>query len=133
MSATVTMRSGDAVDNIRGVPGIGKKTASMLLTQFASLDHIYDQLDSVLKMKVRNAGFVVSQLRDHRDAAFLARQLTAIACDIPLESQWKALQRATADIDALNALYDGFGFGRLLRNQAERIAGKSLDSAAVYA
>lgn len=122
--------TGDAVDNIRGVPGIGKKTASLLLSHFASLDHLYEQLDSVLKMKVRNAGFVVSQLRDHREAAYLARQLTAIMCDAPIASPWNALQRAPADVAAINALFDGFGFGRMLRSQAERIAGKAPTTAA---
>jgi 5'-3' exonuclease len=117
--------TGDAVDNIRGVPGIGKKTASMLLSHYESLDHLYDNLDAVLKLKIRNAGFVVGQLRDHRDAAFLARQLTAIACDAPLQDL-ATLQRRLPNMQALNALYDTFGFGRLLRNQAERIDEKGL-------
>jgi len=117
--------TGDAVDNIRGVPGIGKKTASMLLSHYESLDHLYDNLDAVLKLKIRNVGFVVGQLRDHRDAAFLARQLTAIACDAPMQDL-AGLQRRLPDMQALNALYDTFGFGRLLRNQAERIGEKGL-------
>jgi 5'-3' exonuclease len=117
--------TGDAVDNIRGVPGIGKKTASMLLSHYESLDHLYDNLDAVLKLKIRNAGFVVGQLRDHRDAAYLARQLTSIACDAPMQDL-EALQRRLPNMQALNALYDTFGFGRLLRNQAERIGEKGL-------
>jgi 5'-3' exonuclease len=117
--------TGDAVDNIRGVPGIGKKTASMLLSHYESLDHLYDNLDAVLKLKIRNAGFVVGQLRDHRDAAYLARQLTSIACDAPMQDL-EALQRRLPNMQALNTLYDTFGFGRLLRNQAERIGEKGL-------
>jgi DNA polymerase I len=112
---------GDAVDNIRGVPGIGRKTASMLLRHFESLGHLYEDLDSVLKLKLRNAGFVVGQLRDHREAAFLARQLTAIECDMPLEFEPARLRRRPPDLAALNDLYDSVNFGRLLRNQAERI------------
>jgi hypothetical protein len=80
----------------------------------------------VLKLKLRNAGFVVGQLRDYRDAAFLARQLTVIACDAPLSQEPTQLQRRLPDMDALNALYDRLGFGRLLRNQAERIGAKGL-------
>jgi 5'-3' exonuclease len=117
--------TGDAVDNIRGVPGIGKKTASMLLSHYESLDHLYDNLDAVLQLKIRNVGFVVGQLRDHRDAAYLARQLTSIACDAPMQDL-TALQRRLPNMQALNALYDTFGFGRLLRNQAERIGEKGL-------
>ena len=77
--------TGDAVDNIPGVPGVGRKTASMLFHHFESLAHLYNDLDRVLKIKLRNAGFVCGQLRDYRDSAFLARQLTEIACDMPLD------------------------------------------------
>lgn len=112
---------GDAVDNIPGVPGVGRKTASMLFKHYESLPHLYDNLDSVLKLRMRNAGFVVSQLRDHRERAFLARQLTGISCDMPLEANWDGLARRPPDMTALNRFFDSVGFGRLLRNQAERI------------
>jgi 5'-3' exonuclease len=117
--------TGDVVDNIRGVPGIGKKTASLLLTHYESLEQIYDNLEAILKLKFRNAGFVVGQLRDYREAVFLARQLTIIACDAPLQELLN-LRRRAPDMAALNSLYDTLGFGRLLRNQAERIGEKGL-------
>lgn len=115
--------TGDAVDNIPGVPGIGRKTASLLFRHFESLTQIYDDLDRVLKLKLRNASFVAGQLRDYRESVLLARQLTAIACDMPLDADLHCLERHSPDLDALNAFYDTLGFGRLLRNQAERIAG----------
>jgi DNA polymerase I len=114
---------GDAVDNIPGVPGVGRKTASMLFHHFESLVHLYDDLDRVLTLKMRNAGFVAAQLRDHRESAFLARKLTEIACDMPLDVELTQLRRRPPDLAALNDFYDGVGFGRLLRNQAERLAG----------
>jgi DNA polymerase I len=114
--------TGDTVDNIPGVPGVGRKTASTLLEHFESLVHLYDDLDRVLELKLRNAGFVAGQLRDYRQSAFLARQLTGIACDMPLEVELPQLERRTPDLAALNDFYDSVGFGRLLRNQAERIA-----------
>jgi 5'-3' exonuclease len=113
---------GDAVDNIPGVPGVGRKTASMLFHHFESLVHLYADLDRVLKLKLRNAGFVAGQLRDHRESAFLARKLTEIACDMPLEAELCDLKRRPADLGAVNDFYDRVGFGRLLRNQAERLA-----------
>lgn len=113
---------GDAVDNIPGVPGVGRKTASTLFHHFESLTQLYEDLDRVLKIKIRNAGFVCGQLRDYRESAFLARQLTEIACDMPLDVDIAQLRRRPPDLNALNAFYDSVGFGRLLRNQAERIA-----------
>lgn len=112
---------GDAVDNIRGVPGIGRKTGSLLFRHFESLLHLYEDLDRVQTLKLRNAGFVAGQLRDYRDCALLARQLTTIACDMPLDVELDALTRRPPDLAALNDFYDSVGFGRLLRNQAERI------------
>jgi DNA polymerase-1 len=114
--------TGDAVDNIPGVPGVGRKTASMLFRHFESLVHLYDDLDRVLKLKLRNPGFVAGQLREHRESAFLARQLTGIACDMPLHVELNDLARRPPDFTRLNDLYDAAGFGRLLRNQAERVA-----------
>ena len=114
---------GDAVDNIPGVPGVGRKTASQLFHHFESLVHLYEDLDRVLQLKVRNAGFVIAQLREHRERAFLARKLTQIACDMPLDIELAQLKRRPPDLSALNAFYDRIGFGRLLRNQAERIVG----------
>jgi len=116
---------GDAVDNIPGVPGVGRKTASTLFYHFESLNHLYDDLDGVLKIKLRNAGFVCGQLRDHRESAFLARQLTEIACDMPIDVELTQLRRRPPDLGELNKLYDTVGFGRLLRNQAERITALS--------
>jgi|SRR5688500_4056260 5'-3' exonuclease len=112
---------GDAVDNIPGVPGIGRKTASFLFTHFESLQQLYDDLDRVLKLKLRNAEFVCAQLRDYRERAFLARQLTEIACNMPLDIGFDGLRRRSPDLAALQTLYDAVNFGPMLRMQAGRI------------
>jgi 5'-3' exonuclease len=124
---------GDAVDNIPGVPGVGRKTASLLFDHFESLQQLYDNLDGVLKLKMRNPGFVCGQLRDHRESAFLARKLTGIACDMPLDVKLSDLWRRQPNLTALDRLYDSVGFGRLLRNQAERIVAMRPNPAAIPA
>lgn len=113
---------GDAVDNIPGVPGLGSKSASTLFKHFESLMHLYDNLEQVNKLKLRNPSFVVSQLREHKDSALLARQLTAIKCDMPLEVELHALSRKSPDLSRLYEIYEAANFGQLLRHQAERIA-----------
>ena len=65
---------------------------------------------------------MVGQLRIIATSAFLARRLTGIACDMPLHVELDELRRRPPDLEALNRFYDTVGFGRLLRNQAERIA-----------
>src|SRR5919106_3110715 len=69
---------GDTSDNIPGVPGVGEKTASQLLQQFGSLDGIYEHLDEV-KGKLRD------RLAEHRESAFMSREVGRILCDLPVE------------------------------------------------
>lgn len=114
--------AGDSVDNIKGVPGVGKKTAMALLGHFGSLDNIYANLDKVHEVNVRGAAKLGERLEKHRDDALLARQLTGIACDAPITIPASGLAPAKPDLDALNALFDETGIGTALRRQAERIA-----------
>ncbi|HJP71197.1 MAG TPA: DNA polymerase I [Candidatus Limnocylindria bacterium] len=69
---------GDTSDNIPGVPGVGEKTASSLLQQFGTLDGIYDNLDQV-KGKMRD------RLAEHRESAFMSREIGRIVTDLPVE------------------------------------------------
>src|SRR5512137_3141898 len=109
---------GDAVDNIPGVPGVGRKTAQKLLKHFDTLPGVFDNLDAVPKLKFRGAAFVAESLREHREAAFLSQRLTQIACDMPLEAALDDLERGRPDLSTLDAFYDAQGFGRMLRDQA---------------
>lgn len=114
--------AGDAVDNIPGVPGVGKKTAGALLGHFGSLDDIYLNLDKVCEVEVRGAKTLGAKLETHKDAADLARRLTGIACDAPIDNAEEALQPGAPDLGAINNLYDEANIGGALRRQAERIS-----------
>jgi 5'-3' exonuclease len=113
---------GDSVDNIKGVPGVGPKTAAALMKEFASLEELYDNLDRVAEIPVRGASKLGAKLAEHREAAFLARRLTEIACDMPLEVERTALARRAPDVRALTEFFDRHNFGPMLRRQAERLA-----------
>jgi 5'-3' exonuclease len=114
--------AGDAVDNIKGVPGVGKKTAEALLKHFGSLEDIYANLDRIHEVNVRGAKALAGKLDTHRDAAFLARRLTGIACDAPIDDAETLMRRSPPKLGDINALFDEAGIGTALRRQAERIA-----------
>ena len=114
--------AGDSVDNIPGVPGVGKKTASALLAHFGTLDDIYANLDRIHEVPVRGAKTLGAKLDTHRDAAMLARQLTGIACDAPMDDPETNLRRSMPDLGAINALFDEANIGTALRRQAERVS-----------
>jgi len=115
--------AGDSVDNIPGVRGVGPKTATALLDHFDSLDDIYARLDEVAGVPVRGAGKLGARLAAHKEDALLSRKLSAIACDVPMDTSRESVLRQSPDLDSLSDLYDQADFGQALRRQAERIAG----------
>jgi 5'-3' exonuclease len=114
--------AGDAVDNIKGVPGVGKKTATVLLQHFGDLDEIYANLDRVHEVNVRGAKTLGTKLETHRDAAMLARRLTGIACDAPIDDVELGMQPSAPRLGEINALFDEAGIGMALRRQMERVS-----------
>jgi 5'-3' exonuclease len=114
--------AGDAVDNIKGVPGVGKKTAAALLQHFGSLEKVYDNLDKVHEVNVRGAKTLGDKLDTHKDAAMLARQLTGLACDAEFDRPDSGLRPGAADLGDINALFDEAGIGQALRRQAQRVS-----------
>lgn len=114
--------AGDSVDNIKGVPGVGRKTAMALLQHFGSMENVYNSLDSVHEVNVRGAKTLGRKLATHRDDAELARKLTGIACDVPIEQAETGLRPVAPDLGNINALFDEAGIGMALRRQAERVS-----------
>lgn len=114
--------AGDSVDNIKGVPGIGQKTATALLQHFGSLEKLYRNIDRVPEVELRGAKSIAGKLEKHRDDAMLARQLTGIACDAPIDVVDSHLRPSRPKLGAINALFDRAGIGTALRRQAERVS-----------
>ena len=112
--------TGDAVDNIPGVPGVGPKTAAALLRHFDDLDNLFERLHEVPSLKIRGAASLHGKLAEHRPAAELARRLTVI--DTAVESALSApdLLRAEVDEARLNRLFDDLAFGGMLRQRCLR-------------
>ena len=108
---------GDKVDNIPGVPGVGPKTATVLVGELGSLDDIFGDLDAVAGLTLRGAAKLGARLEAHREAAFLSRQLATIATDMPL-AVGADLRPGPVDDEGLAALFDRLGFGPALRRQA---------------
>lgn len=113
---------GDGVDNIPGVPGVGRKTAALLLDAFESLEELFASLDRVGQLPLRGAERLVARLREHRAAVFLARLLTRIRCDAPLAAGSAELVRRAPDTASVTAFCAAQGFGPVLVQLAERLA-----------
>lgn len=112
--------TGDPVDNIPGVPGIGPKSAAALLGHFGDLDRLYASLEEVRHLPIRGAKSVQRKLGENRDAAELARRLTVIRTDVGSALAAPEVTRRTVDTASLNRLFDQLQFGGMLRQRCLR-------------
>lgn len=112
--------AGDAVDNIPGVPGIGKKSATALLQGLGALERIYENLDAVEALSVRGAASLRRKLEAHRAQAEMSKQLAVIARDAPVAASADELEWHGAHRDELSSLLDELGFGERLLSRVQR-------------
>jgi DNA polymerase I len=110
--------TGDAIDNIPGVPGIGAKTAAALLEHFGSLDAILARVEEIPFLRLRGAAQHAARLREHRELALLSRRLATIALDAPLHESVGDASRHAPDRAALEALLESVRAGPLTRRRA---------------
>jgi DNA polymerase-1 len=107
--------AGDPVDNIPGVPGIGRKTAVELLSAYGHLEDVYARLDEIPFSKLRAAKSIAAKLREHRDLAVLSKRLATVAPDAPIPKQvgLEDLVYRGADRSVVEPLFDRLGFKRI--------------------
>ncbi|MFD2761815.1 DNA polymerase I [Lentibacillus juripiscarius] len=108
---------GDNSDNIPGVPGVGEKTATKLLKQFEKVENVYDQLDEVSGKKLKE------KLQDHKDEAFMSKQLVTIDRNSPIEITIDDIVYAGYPLADVSAIFKDLGFQSLL----SRIDNESAD------
>ncbi len=99
---------GDTIDNIKGVRGVGEKTAVKLIAQFGSVDRLYENLTLV-------AGKLRETLAAGRKDALLSRELATLNREVPFAFDLPAFRRVEPDWAKLRALWMELEFTRLLR------------------
>ena len=114
--------TGDAVDNIPGVPGIGAKTAATLLGHFGSLDALLARHAEIAFLRLRGAAMHAQRLKEHREMALLCRQLATIALDAPLPEAFVDGARGPHDEAMLGALLDRLRVGPMTRRRIAELA-----------
>ena len=103
---------GDAVDNVKGVPGIGEKGARALISTYGSLDALLEHADQVSPKRYRNA------LSTHAAAARDSRLLVEIRTDAPVTFERDALRYRGPDPARCFELFSALGFRTLIAEYA---------------
>jgi DNA polymerase-1 len=107
--------AGDSSDNIKGVPGIGPKTATELLQKFGSIENIYKNLDSDPKLEKKFAPF--------RKEAELSKELVTLEKNVPLDDM--ELSALAPEYNEMNIIgyFEKKGFVKLIK----RLSGQEKD------
>lgn len=101
--------AGDSSDNIKGVNGIGKKTAVGLLQKFESVEGIYEHLEEI-------GGAVGAKLAAGREDAFLSKELASIVCDVPgVNLDLPKCEVHEYDFSVVTRLFEELGFKSLMK------------------
>lgn len=98
---------GDQSDNIPGVPGVGEKTAIHLLTEYKTLENIYENI-SLIQEKWRK------KLEENKDQAFFSKMLATIKTDVPIEFDLEKARFGEYDYGIVESVFKKFGFFTLL-------------------
>ncbi|HMK55786.1 MAG TPA: 5'-3' exonuclease H3TH domain-containing protein [Dissulfurispiraceae bacterium] len=107
--AEVMALTGDAVDNIPGVKGIGEKTAKDLIKDFSSLDDLITHPERIRSDRVRK------MITDSIDSIRLSERLATIDTGLPVEADMKQLAVKEPDWPSLLKMFSEFEFTSLIK------------------
>ena len=107
--------AGDSVDNVPGAPGIGIKTAALLINEFGSLEELLDRAGEIKQPKRRET------LIEKREQIELSKRLVQLDCDTPLDFTLDDLEVRTPDSETLMTFLAEMEFRTLTRRVAETL------------
>ncbi|MCJ7540655.1 MAG: DNA polymerase I [Desulfobacterales bacterium] len=99
--------SGDASDNIPGVPGIGPKTALSLIKTFGTVERLYESVHTITKKKQHE------NLVQYKEQAFMSKELVKINIDVPVPFNPENFNYKTPDNTRLSKLFKNLEFRQL--------------------
>ncbi len=107
--------AGDSVDNIPGAPGIGVKTAALLINEYGTLEELLDRAEEIKQPKRRET------LLTHRAQIELSKKLVTLDCATPLDFTLDDLEVRDPDPETLLGFLTEMEFRTITRRIAERL------------
>ncbi len=107
--------AGDSVDNIPGAPGIGIKTAALLINEFGDLETLLERAEEIKQPKRRQT------LIDYADQVRVSKQLVTLDCDMKLDFGLDDLEVQEPDAETLLEFLNSMEFRTVTRRVAEAL------------
>jgi len=108
--------AGDSTDNVPGVPGIGVKTAALLINEYGDLDTLLERAGEIKQTKRRE------NLIEFADLARTSRELVTLKQDVPVTSPLESFVLEAPDPDRLIAFLEQQGFKSILNRVKAELA-----------
>lgn len=109
---------GDASDNIKGVPGIGEKTAVKLIKEYGSIENLLEHVDELKQKKLKEN--LTTYAQDARESKMLA----TIVCDVPLEYEWSDFSFDLSLDENASALFQSLELKSLINKLPKKASNK---------
>ncbi len=106
---------GDSSDNIPGVPGIGEKTSTKLLKEFATLENVLANIENISGKKRKE------NLKKYADQARMSYKLAKILTDVPLEIDFGDCIFEGYDVEEVVKQFKMLGFNSMLDRFQDKI------------
>lgn len=100
---------GDSSDNIPGVRGIGPKTAVQLLTEYKTIEGIYDNLGQLKSASVK------TKLETGKESAFMSKSLATIHPDVPFDLDFQHCQLSMPAVEEVTEFFRDMEFNAILK------------------
>jgi len=107
--------AGDSVDNVPGAPGIGIKTAALLINEFGSLEELLDRAEEIKQPKRRQT------LIEKRDQIELSKKLVQLDCETPIDFTLDDLEVRDAEPDVLLGFLAEMEFRTITKRIADKL------------
>lgn len=98
---------GDAADNVAGAKGIGQAKAAALLTQFGTVDKLYEEMDAVGPAELRILPAMAKSLREFKPALPTTRALITLKTDVPLPFEQALAPRVAKAVESFGMDVEG--------------------------
>jgi len=108
--------TGDKIDNVPGVPGVGEVTAASLVRHFGTIDAMLARPEEIPVAVARGGAKLREKVTGLADRIRLNRTLVALKEDVPLAKGPGDLARRPVDTERARSLFTELEFGRLLRD-----------------
>jgi DNA polymerase-1 len=113
--------TGDAVDNVPGIKGVGDKTAIPLIQKYGTVEKVLSIADKIEKPALRE------KLKTGKDMALLSKYLVTIKTDVPLGVDFHTLKEKNSDTDEIAKIFNELEFRSLIK-RAQQMVGSAAPS-----